>query len=278
MSTGGERPNQPWAPLAMVLLASCGGPEMTIPQAPEAPQATFAAVTRDQWRTLAGERMFFGHQSVGGNIIDGVKAVLADHPEIPLKVFDSSTLGSSSPPGLYQARIGQNGDPGSKLAAFDTIVGRGAPSVGILKFCFVDVEGARNPDSLFAAYQSGIAALRARTPGLVVVHVTMPLTTTGEGRRDLLLARLRGRPTSYELNLIRNRYNALLRLAYVGQEPVFDLARLESTRADGTRAYFVRGADTVYTLATDNTDDGSHLNARARRAVAEAFLATLATP
>jgi hypothetical protein len=251
---------------------------MTIPQAPEAPQETFAAVTAEQWRALAAQRMFFGHQSVGGNIIDGVKAVLADHPEIPLKVFDSSSLDASSPPGLYQARIGHNGDPGSKMAAFDSIVGRGAPSVGILKFCFVDVEGARDPDSLFAAYQAGIAALRARSPGLVVVHVTMPLTTTGEGRRDLLMARLRGRPTSYDLNRIRNRYNALLRLAYVGKEPVFDLARLESTRADGTRAYFTRGADTVYTLAADNTDDGSHLNARARRAAAEAFLATLATP
>jgi len=250
---------------------------MTIPQAPEVREASFSAVTAEQWRALADRRMFFGHQSVGGNIIDGAKLVLADHPEIPLKIFDSSALDASSPPGLYQARIGHNGDPASKMAAFDTIVGRGTPSVGILKFCFVDVEGARNPDSLFAAYQAGIAALRQRVPGLIVVHVTMPLTTTGEGRRDLLMARLRGRPTSYDLNLIRNRYNALLRIAYVGKEPVFDLARLESTRGDGSRAYFMRGADTVYTLATENTDDGSHLNARARRAAAEVFLATLAT-
>jgi hypothetical protein len=278
MTSSTSQAHRRFLPSVLLLLAACGGTQMTIPQAPDAPQASFASVTPEQWRALAAKRMFFGHQSVGANIMEGVKAVLAEHADIPLQVFESSTLDSTSPPGLYQARIGHNGDPASKLAAFDTIVGRGAPSIGVLKFCFVDVEGGRNPDSLFAAYQSDITALRARMPGLVIMHVTMPLTTTGEGRRDLLMAKLKGRLTSYDLNLIRNRYNALLREAYVGKEPVFDLARLESTRADGSRSYFVRGSDTVYTLANEWTDDGSHLNTVARRAAAEAFLATLATP
>jgi len=259
------------------LALACGGDRMTIPAAPEAPQPRFSDVTPAQWIALGGKRLYFGHQSVGGNIIDGVKTILAEHPDIPLRVFQATAVDSSSPAGLYEARIGTNGDPGSKTAAFERILGHGGAAVGILKFCFVDVEGARNPDSLFAAYRREMAALQAREPGLVIVHVTMPLTTTGEGRRDLLKARLLGRPTSYDLNLIRNRYNALLREAYVGKEPVFDLARLESTRADGSRTYFVRGADTVYTLAPDWTDDGGHLNAVARRAVAESFLAVLAS-
>jgi hypothetical protein len=196
---------------------------------------------------------------------------------VPLQVFESTSLDSSSAPGLYHARIGQNGDPSSKTSAFDTIVGRGSPSVAILKFCYLDVDGRRDPDSLFAAYQRDMSALRARLPGLIIVHVTMPLTTTGSWWRDFLIPKLRGKPTSNDRNLIRNRYNALLRQAYVFKEPVFDLARHESTHADGSRSFFMRGADTVYTLASDKTEDGGHLSAAGRHAAAEAFLAILAT-
>lgn len=249
---------------------------MPIPSAPEAPQPDFASVTQAQWDTLATRRVYFGHQSVGGNIVDGIQAVLADHPEMKLRVVEAAKVDSSDPPGIYQARIGHNGDPGSKLSAFDEIMSPGAASVGVIKFCYVDVEGGRNPDSLFAAYQEEVKRLEAKLPGITLVHVTMPLTTVSEGRRDRLMAWLRGTPTSADLDVIRNRYNALLRRAYVGSAPVFDLARVESTRPDGSRTFFVHGADTVYTLAPDNTEDGGHLNVAARRRAAEAFLAVLA--
>jgi len=250
---------------------------MKVPTSPSAPSPDFSNVTQAQWDTLATRRIYFGHQSVGGNIIDGVRDVLADHPNLKLHIFEATSVDAADPPGIYQARIGHNGDPGSKLAAFDGIMESGAASIGVVKFCYVDVEGGRNPDSLFAEYQRNVDRLRARLPGVTFVHVTMPLTTVTEGRRDRLVAWLRGTPTSYDLDVIRNRYNALLRQAYVGKAPVFDLARIESTRPDGSRTFFVRGADTVYTLAPDNTVDGGHLNEQARRRAAEAFLAVLAT-
>ena len=248
---------------------------MTLPAAPDVPRHRFADVTVEQWRALAAKRMYFGHQSVGGNIVEGIAGVLAAHPEIPLRVVEASTLDSSNAPGLYHARIGQNGDPASKTVAFDTIVNRGAPAVAMLKYCYVDVDGRSNPDSLFAAYERTVMSLRSRHHGLVIVHVTMPLTTI-EGRREVFMARLRGQATRRDLNVTRNRYNALLRAKYAGKEPVFDLARLESTRADGSRAFFMRGADTVYVLAPEITDDGGHLNAAGRRVAAEEFLALLA--
>lgn len=262
--------------IASLVLAACGTRDLRIPSSPEAPQPEFARVTQAQWNALAQRRVYFGHQSVGGNIVDGIQRALTAHPEIRLRVVEADSVEASDPPGIYQARIGRNGDPGSKLAAFDRIMSSGAASVGAVKFCYVDVDGGRNPDSLFAAYQQEVARLRARLPGMTLVHVTMPLTTVTEGRRDRLMAWLRGTPTSSDLNVIRNRYNALLRRAYVGTAPVFDLAALEATRADGSRAFFLRGRDTVYTLATENTDDGGHLNANAQRRIAEAFLAVLA--
>jgi hypothetical protein len=257
------------------LVASCGDNKMPLPAAPDVPRPNFATVTSDRWRALAGERVYFGHQSVGGNIVDGIASVLADHPGIPLRVVEAAALDSAGAPGIYHGLIGTNGDPAGKTAAFGAIVDRGAPGVGILKYCYVDVDARSNPDSLFASYQRAMMSLRARHPALNIVHVTMPLTTVG-GWKEVVMGKLRGRTTTRDLNVTRNRYNALLRLAYAGKEPVFDLARFESTHSDGSRAFFMRKGDTVFTLAPEYTDDGGHLNAAARRAAAMEFLAVLA--
>lgn len=255
---------------------------LSVPASPEAPRHDFASVTADQWRALGARRLYFGHQSVGFNIADGLVAILAERSDIALRIVEVTAGDSLAAPGLYHGRVGRNGAPDSKTSDFTTMVDRAAPGVAMLKYCYVDIEEHSNPDSLFASYQRAAAALRSRHPGLVLVHSTMPLTTIDDhsGRRAKLMAKLRGRMNEGErlraLNLIRNRYNALLRQAYVGTEPVFDVARLESTRPDGSRAFFVNGADTVYIMAAENTDDGGHLNTRARRVAAEEFLALLA--
>lgn len=82
-------------------------------------------------------------------------------------------------PGLYHAAIGENGAPASKLAAFDSIVSAGvaASGVAMLKFCYVDITGDTDPDALFADYERRIETLRAQHPGLVIVHMTLPLQT-----------------------------------------------------------------------------------------------------
>ncbi len=54
---------------------------------------------------------------------------------------------------------------------------------------------------------------------------------------------------------------------YVGQ-PIFDLARHESTRPDGTRETFAVGGRVAYALAPVYTDDGGHLNGVGRRVMA----------
>ncbi len=249
---------------------------MRVPAAPEAPRHEFTAVTPAQWESLATRRIYFGHQSVGGNIADGIQEVLAAHPGIGLRLVEARTMDSAAGPGLYHARIGANGAPDSKAEEFAAIVGAGRPAVGALKYCYVDIDGDTDPDSLFARYQRHMAAVRERVPGLTVVHVTMPLTITGMGRSERLIRRIRGQATDLDLAAIRGRYNALLRQAYVGTEPVFDLARLESTRADGSRAYVVLGGDTVHVMADELTSDGGHLNAAGRRVAAEEFLALLA--
>jgi len=246
-----------------------------IPDATEAPPAPFGEVTRERWQALGAMRLYFGHQSVGGNIVAGLEAVLAEHPEIPLRIVEAATLDPASGPGLYHARIGRNGAPASKTRAFSAIVDGGDPAVGVLKYCYLDVTGDTDPAALFAEYRKAMDELRARHPDLVIVHVTIPLTAN-DGRREWLKARLRGRATARDLNVLRNHYNALLRQAYVGKAPVFDLARVESTTSDGRRTSFERNGVPVYYLAPEYTDDGGHLNAIGRRVAAEELLAVLA--
>lgn len=256
---------------AVAAFAACGGAAMHEQPGTAVPQHDFATVTPAQWQTLASRTIYFGHQSVGNNLVDGVQKILADHPEIPLRVVEAQALQRGAPPGLYHARIGQNGGPQSKLDAFTAIADSGLPAVGMLKYCYVDVTATSNADSLFTAYRQRMEQLRQRHPGLVIVHMTMPLTLN-ESRKDWLKSKIRGRTTERDLNAIRFRYNELLRRTYAGKEPIFDLARLESTRVDGSRVT----SGGVESLAREYTDDGGHLNTTARRTAAEALLALLA--
>jgi len=109
------------------------------------------------------------------------------------------------------------------------------------------------------------------------VHVTVPLTAEEKNSSftdsaKTTLRRMLGR----EANVKRNEFNQLLRETYAGKEPLFDLAEVESTRADGKRSYYTRGFDKVYTLAPEWTTDGGHLNEEGRRAAAQKLLQVLA--
>jgi hypothetical protein len=230
------------------------------------------------WARLAERRIFFGHQSVGRNIVDGINDVLAANPQIRLRVVESKDLDTMRAAGFYHASVGRNQFPEEKEVEFAAIADSAfsaTPGIGMVKFCYVDVRTDTDPQALFEAYQRRMAELAARRPGLTLVHLTMPLTTwsiTWKGRVKKLL----GRTTAPDLNPVRNRFNALMREVYSGRAPLFDLATLESTRLDGSRAYYTQGSDTVYTLTPEYTNDGGHLNEASRRMIAEQLLIFLA--
>ena len=236
-----------------------------------------AGVSREQWAGLARQRIFFGHQSVGRNIMDGVGDVLAAAPQIRLSVIESKNLDSGALPGFYHAKVGRNRYPIEKVDEFVRVAERAFPRGGIamVKLCYVDVQPDTDPRALFEAYRQRVETLHSARPGLTILHFTMPVTRP-EGHLSYWKKKLRGEGTERDLNIVRNRYNALLRQAYDGREPVFDIARIESTAPNGSRAFFSRGADTVYVMAPDYSDDGGHLNPAGRRLVAEQLLILLA--
>jgi hypothetical protein len=131
-----------------------------------------------------------------------------------------------------------------------------AGGIVMLKLCFEDVAPDTDAQALFAQYQQQMNALRASRPDLTIVHFTMPLTVVENWKAYLVKTVLR-RPMERDRNAVRNRYNELIRQAYEGKEPLFDIARLESTLPSGERIFFNQGADKVYVLADHRTPVGT---------------------
>ena len=212
---------------------------------------------------LPDTRVFFGHQSVGADVLRGVRR-LADRGE-PVPVVED-------------ALIGANEDPRSKIADFDARLRGGLAEqvdVAMMKLCYIDVSARTDVDALFATYRTTLSALERDHPQVSFVHVTVPLATE-RGR----LSRLRARVTGNDRfgpaeNVQRERLNALIRAEYAGDR-LFDLAAVESTRPDGSRvAGHHEGAD-YYALHDGYAADLGHLDEAGAEVAARAWLVAIA--
>lgn len=211
---------------------------------------------------VAHERVFFGHQSVGAQILQGVKE-LAAKEGVPVFIKDQF--------------VPENGDPLRKLESFKASVGTGSKyDVALVKFCYVDINPDTDAAGLFDHYRQAMNELRAKNPRTVFVHATLPLTTVQTGPKAWVKLALGRSPYGTVENVKRDEYNRLLRATYAGREPIFDLARIESTAPDGTRVTVTWDGITAPALSPEYTSDGGHLNARGRLMAAREFLAVLA--
>jgi hypothetical protein len=230
---------------------------------------------------VATLRIFFGHQSVGANVVDGLEELRAWAGDSALRLVHDPADPALPPAFFAESKLGKNGEPLGKLASFRKMVDTtlsGRLDVALIKICYVDLgqDAAINPDSLFAAYRKTVLDAEAAHPGLKVIPVTSPLTAPyfgARGRLDRLEGALKswlGRPDD---NTRRAEFNARLREAF-RDRPLFDLAAIESTRPDGTR--FLYGRKSIEALAPDYTVDGGHLNTLGRQLAARGLLRVLA--
>lgn len=247
--------------LIAVALMNCGGGTMQAASTPETPPSGAWPLTDAQLTILLSQKTFFGHQSVGGNIVQGINDLMAADPRLKLNMVSSSDPAAVSGAAFIEYPIGQNGDPRSKDAAFASTVNNGFGALGgiaMYKYCWIDINGSTDVKRMFSDYRNTVDPLQVKYPALKIVHITVPLTTDSD--------------TS---NVKRNEYNNLLRQTYAAGK-IVDLAEAESTHADGSRSYFVAGGKTIYTLAPEYTYDGGHLNATGSQVAAKRMLITLA--
>lgn len=227
-------------------------------------------------RRIAEKRIFFGHQSVGRDILEGVRQIGSSGPGVRLRIVESADPAVLNRPGFAHARIGRNRDPASKCDAFAAILKRSLgerADIAFFKFCYVDFPPGAEVAALARRYRDTLRAMRSRFPGTRFLPVTAPLTCP---ERTGIFGRLAGRlPGRGDANPERARFNERLREEFGGEGSLFDLALAESTAPDGTRAVSPRDG-TVPILYPGYTDDGGHLNGPGRAAVARRLLLLLA--
>jgi hypothetical protein len=111
-------------------------------------------LTEQQIASLMAKRVFFGHQSVGNNIIQGVRDLARVDPRVKLNLVKSSDPQSVIGPAFVEFEIGQNGNPQSKIDAFAAVLHKGMGAQGgiaMFKFCYVDVESSTDIAKMFAS-------------------------------------------------------------------------------------------------------------------------------
>ena len=203
---------------------------------------------------LAGVRIFFGHQSVGDNILQGVSELLVHQPDALTiemltgtaaleSAIPSTAAGAAArvtrsaprqPAALVHAKIGRNEDPSSKCDDFRRIIDQGLAGpvdVALFKFCYIDIHPGTNVEALATTYISCLDGLAQSHPETVFLPVTVPLRQT-PGGPGVWARQLLGRTNQTKVaNARRYAFNQQLRTRYAGR-PLFDLAAAEATGAE----------------------------------------------
>ena len=229
-------------------------------------------------RALSSRRIFFGHHSVGANILDGIRD-LSSETSTPLRIVSGGVDALGGEGGILHAPVGQNEKPFTKLREFEQVVDGDVGAkvdVAFFKFCYIDFHAETDVQALFDAYVKTLSDLKARHPGVTFVHVTVPLTITQGGIKGFLKNVVGSGAWGERENARRHAFNELLRARYLGKEALFDLATVESTADDGRLHTFERDDKLYPSLVPAYTDDGEHLNPTGRKRVARALLTYLA--
>jgi len=234
---------------------------------------------KDALDKLSGKKIFFGHQSVGLNIVEGINDI-NHRSNNRLNILKTKNPDSFETPVFAHSTIGFNTDPISKVDEFVNLMEGGIGNnadYAFLKFCFVDITAETDIKKLFEYYKKRFEGLTEKYPKTTFIHMTVPLTTVQDGPKAFI-KKIIGRPIGgYEDNYKRYQFNEMIKKEYANSYPVFDLARIESTDSNGSSLTFKRGGETFYGLIPSYTYDGSHLNETGRLVVARELLSFLAT-
>jgi hypothetical protein len=116
------------------------------------------AIIRDEGiKALDSKKVFFGHASVGYNVIEGIENIKANSDRFKLiTVQELKENVVADKPGIYHAKNGKNSFPKTKVEAFRTFLEenkRGSQfDIAFFKFCYVDIHKESNVQEIFDYY------------------------------------------------------------------------------------------------------------------------------
>ena len=231
------------------------------------------ASIRTQLEAMSRARIFFAHQSVGEDILEGLAQLSRNEGIDPVPVLELSPGAPIPEATLGHASVGRNTDPGSKLRAFAAhlrALATNPPDIALMKFCYVDFNPSSDGETLFREYTQTLDALAEALPSVRFLHTTVPLKArwlTPKERIKLLLGKSLWED---ETNAVRERFNQLVRQRYSAKQ-IVDIARIESTFPDGSPCSTRVNGAAAPSMVPGYSRDGGHLNASGQRRVAGAF-------
>jgi hypothetical protein len=237
-----------------------------------------SGITADDLVDVSRKRIFFGHQSVGMNVLDGVSGVYAAHG-LPAPMIEEGVAQPGKDGGfISHAFIGENEKPWLKIQDFDARLRAGLGhqvDVALMKLCYIDIAASTDIGALFAGYRETLSALKRDFPQVAFVHVTVPLMTE-QRQLSKLKSRITGN-TRYGAaeNVTRERLNVLFRREYE-EDYLFDLAAAEFTAPDGGHATGTYRGQRYHYLYEGYASDSGHLNGEGARVAANAWLRAVA--
>ncbi|HSN11101.1 MAG TPA: hypothetical protein VLS51_03190 [Propionibacteriaceae bacterium] len=257
-----HRPRFTWLFVAIALVLVAGAVWSTRERSPVMGDA-IVTPPYDELRTFAATRIFFGHQSVGANIIAGLESTYAGSSDSTLLTVVETREPAAGESGIFaHAPVGANGDPYRKLADFTAILDGPVGSrvdVALLKLCYADVVAGTDVEALFAAYESMLADLAIRHPDVRFLAATVPLTTDRSWKSTLKSWLGDDDRTGPADNVARARYNALVRARFAATGDLYDIAAVEATLPESPMERR-SGAATYHVLNADLAADAGHLN------------------
>jgi hypothetical protein len=227
------------------------------------------STVKSNLKVIEKSKIYFGHKSVGYNIIDGIKDLLikANNNINIIELNEDQKL-----PEYYflHSQIGNNREPEKKCDDFLNFLNKNFMKdldIAFLKFCYVDIQDQSDVQVIFDYYKSIVESIQKKFPNLTLVHITIPLTTLQTGWKAAIKKLIGREIDGYSSNIKRYQFNQMLQEHYKN-EPIFDLAKIESTYPDGSRESFKHSGKTYYALISEYTNDGGHLNKIGRRLAA----------
>ena len=226
---------------------------------------------------VAKHKIYFGHQSVGNNILSGIEQ-WEEETGVQLAKVETRDFSDGSNAAFVHFRVGKNGDPNSKIDDFVTLVEsipNESTSVAFFKLCYVDITGSSDVDAIFEYYKEKMLYLKDNLPNCKIMLFTVPMTGIQKGLKATAKKILSRQPAGVLENIKRNEFNERLISELSGDFKVFNLAGVETTHPDGSMETFkYKGSEYPY-MPDFYTSDLGHLNDYGARIVAYNLLAFL---
>ena len=113
-------------------------------------------------KTVGKKRIFFGHQSVGNNILAGIDNISKDRNH-KINIIKSRVLNEQNGNALLHANVGKNTDPLSKINDFKELIENGMGGnvdAAFLKLCYVDFNQNTDLKLTFQKYKKTMQSLK----------------------------------------------------------------------------------------------------------------------